>query len=173
MRPVHAIVLKPNLNRDPDPGLPYIPEPVFIQTFIPAFAIVAFNQRVLSRVPFVNKMDIQMVFISPLNKCLRYKFRPIINNDLTRQCPRPLNPVHQTNQPYSRDRKVSMAENRLSSKIIDYIQYPESPTIVERIAHKIHGPPLVSPRRQYNRLLNEHPCPFLLFPSVFQIENRI
>ncbi len=173
MRPVNVIVLKPILNRDPDPGLPHIPEPVFIQTFIPEFTIVAFNQRVLSRFPIVDEMDIQMVSISPLNKCLRYKFRPIINNDLTRQWPRPLNPIHQTNQSYSHDRKVSMAENRLSSTIIDYIQYPESPTIVERVAHKIHEPPLVSPGRRYNRLLDEHPCPFLLFPAIFQVENRI
>jgi hypothetical protein len=95
MRPVHVIVLEPFLNRNP--RLPDISEPVFIQTFIPEFTIVAFNQRVLSRFPLVDEMDIYMVSISPFKKCpevnsAHYQLRS------DEQYPRALNPVP-TNEP--------------------------------------------------------------------------
>ncbi len=60
-------------------GMLEVQKPVFVETFIPKFAIETFDESIIHRFPGFNVIDINPTLLGPLLKGLPRKFRSVVH----------------------------------------------------------------------------------------------
>ena len=150
MRPFFVVFSYPVFRSFPD--LIQRSKHIHIQNLISIGTIESFYIGVLCWFTWLDKFQLNPMFLSLFRQNRRGKLRTIIHSQFVRIT----SPCHQPFQyPYdswSRQVQIYLNGQRLPIKIIYHVKSPESSATKQAVAHKIHRPTLIRHRRHTQRL---------------------
>ena len=154
MRPFALVVDAPRLDR----ALRVVEadQPVLVQAFVAACAVEALDERILRRLPRIDEIQHHPVRVRPGIERRAGELGPVVADDRARIPAYLRDAIEHARHPLARQREVHLDHRALTRAIVHERERPKHPPIAERVAHKIHAPPLVRPRRGGHRRPRHH-----------------
>ena len=134
-------------SADDFPGFVNISEPVQVQATIPESTVETLNNRVLGWFSRLNKVQLHAGLLAPEKHGLTGHFRPIVQNNRSRQSTLGFKFLQVTRQALSGGRRVHQLTDTRPGEIVDDVQDPKPAPIAQLIVDEVHGPALIHPGR--------------------------
>ena len=134
--------------------LPYVrqvQEHLAIQAFVPESSVEAFDIAVLNRATGPDEVQLDTRLMRPYIHRLPREFAAVIGGNGFRHTTQNGETLHMPYYFFACLRAIRIDAQALPRVLIDYRQDAEPTTVRQSIAHKIHTPSLIRPRRLRQR----------------------
>src|SRR6266478_6269953 len=131
------------------------------------------DEGVLIGFPRLDVADGNTLRRAPLDKGLGRELRPVVDAHAGGPAVEPNELIWDSDHPGARNRRPDLDGEALPIALVNHVERPEAPAVVEGIDHEIEGPDLVEPGRRHQGLAQARRDPPLRAPGQIQPQGAV
>ncbi len=125
------------------PYLVYVLEDILVQYTPSVRTVEAFHERVLGRLSRLYVFELYTVHPAPVLRQVGYEFRSVVHPDLLRFSFFVDQMVQYPDNTVAGQREIDLDMERLPVEVVDDVERPETPFVLQYIGHEIDAPGMV------------------------------